>query len=155
MLVSSCLLGRNCKYNGGNNYNQSVVERLAEAEIIPVCPETLGGLSIPRSPSEIKGGSGQDVLSGRARVVDKKGTDISNYFISGAEKVLKRAERSGCRSALLKARSPSCGSQEIYDGSFSGRTKAGQGVTAALLVAAGIKLINEENLDKIGGRAKR
>ncbi|AGB40362.1 hypothetical protein Halha_0360 [Halobacteroides halobius DSM 5150] len=149
ILVSACLLGQNCKYNGGNNNNPKLQKLFKQEEIIPVCPEKLGGLAIPRPPAEIKGGRGEDVLRGQAKVVNKLGADITQEFIKGAQKTLKIAKQNDCKLAILKARSPSCGSQKIYDGSFVGEKKKGQGITAALLAQEGIKIINEEELNKL------
>lgn len=168
-LVSACLLGENCKYNGGNNRNQAVLDFCALArekgnEIIPVCPERMGGLSSPRPPCEIRGGSGEEVLAGRARVVNDREEDLTEAFLLGAEKTLATAleetERyylssiqAGAQSvgpmpvqAVLKARSPSCGKAAVYDGTFSGTIKEGNGVAAALLLKNGIPVITEEEI---------
>lgn len=149
VLVSSCLLGEDCKYNGENNYNQAVKEAVAGEEVISVCPESCGGLPIPRPPAEIKGGTGKEVWTGNARVVNEEGEDLTARFIKGARETLQQAKTNNCRFAILKARSPSCGSKEIYDGSFEGETKPGVGVTTALLEQEGIKVINEEELNKL------
>jgi len=111
---------------------------------LPVCPEKLGGLPMPRPPAEIQGGDGRDVLEGRARVVNREGMDVTPAFTAGARATLELARRHGIRIAILKERSPSCGSTAIYDGSFSGQTRSGQGVTAALLRSHGVKVFNEE-----------
>ncbi|GAB6099335.1 DUF523 domain-containing protein [Halanaerocella petrolearia] len=149
ILVSACLLGQNCKYNGGHNNNPKLKKLLAKEEIIPVCPERDGGLSIPRPSAEIKGGTGVDVLAGEAKVVDKFGKDVTGEFIKGAKNALQLARENNCQLAILKARSPSCGSARIYNGSFTEEKQEGQGVTTALLAREGIKVINEEELDKI------
>lgn len=149
ILVSACLLGANCKYNGENNLNYKLKELLEGEKIITVCPERFAGLSIPRPPSEIQGGDGRDVLEGRAKVRDKFEKDITEEFIKGAQKSLDLAEHKGCNLAILKARSPSCGSKQIYDGSFSGDKKEGVGVTTALLESKGIRVLNEEDIDEI------
>ena len=146
ILVSSCLLGENCKYDGGNTDNQELKALFSEEEFIAVCPEKLGGLKSPRPPAEIKGETGEDVLINEAQVVNEEGVDLTEEFLIGARKTLKKAIDNNCNLAILKARSPSCGSQEIYDGSFSGETKQGIGVTTALLQKAGIRVFNEENL---------
>lgn len=149
VLVSSCLLGENCKYNGGNNYEAAVKERLKATEVVAVCPERFGGLPIPRPPAEIKGGGGADVWTGQAKVVTEAGEDVTAQFIKGAQKTLELAQKHDCKLAVLKARSPSCGCRQIYDGRFSGQVKPGTGVTTALLVEQGIKVINEEEIDKL------
>jgi uncharacterized protein YbbK (DUF523 family) len=109
-----------------------------------VCPEVDGGLGTPRPPAEIVGGSGEDVLAGRARVVTSDGADVTDAYIAGAERALAAALRTGARAAVLKARSPSCGRGAIYDGTFSRTTTAGDGVTAALLRANGIDVVSDE-----------
>ena len=153
ILVSGCLLGENCKYNGGNNYEPEVAERFKSGEVVSVCPESFGELPIPRPPAEIKGGDGADVWTGQAKVVTEVGKEVTAQFIKGAQKTLELAQKHNCKLAVLKARSPSCGSQQIYDGSFSGQIKPGTGVTTALLVEQGIRVINEEETAEIGREA--
>ncbi len=149
ILVSACLLGEDCKYSGGNNYNHHVKKYLSGKEVIRVCPEVLGQLETPRAPAEIQGGDGYDVLAQDATVIDREGRDVTTNFITGAKKTLSFIESDKCKLAILKSRSPSCGSQEIYDGSFSGKKKKGVGVATALLEEAGIKVINEEEIDEL------
>lgn len=149
MLVSACLLGINCKYNGGNNCNSNIAEIKSKYNLIPVCPEQLGGCATPRLPAEIQAGEGKDVLEGKAKVVRKDGTDVSGEFIKGAEEVLKIAKFMNINRAILKARSPSCGKGSIYDGAFSGTLKKGNGVTAELLERHGIKVITEEEVEML------
>ncbi len=139
ILVSACLLGENCKYSGGNNKCDEIIELGKRHKLIPVCPECFGGLLIPRVPSEIKNG----------RVYAKTGEDLTEAFEDGAEKSLYVAEESGCQLAILKERSPSCGFGEIYDGSFSGKTIQGNGITAQLLYDHGIVILGETKIDKI------
>ena len=139
ILVSACLLGENCKYSGGNNKCDEIIELGKRHKLIPVCPECFGGLQIPRVPSEIKNG----------RVYAKTGEDLTEAFEDGAEKSLYVAEESGCQLAILKERSPSCGFGEIYDGSFSGKTIQGNGITAQLLYDHGIVILGETKIDKI------
>jgi uncharacterized protein YbbK (DUF523 family) len=115
-----------------------------------VCPEVDGGLGTPRPPAEILGGDGGDVLAGRARVITADGRDVTAAYLSGARRALETARRVGAERAILKSRSPSCGSDSIYDGSFAGRTRAGEGVTAALLRANGIQVSTEEELGAPG-----
>ncbi len=145
-LVSACLLGRNCRYDGGHKRNEAIVALAKRQKLIPVCPEELGGLPIPRPPSEISDGDGADVLAGKARVVSKLGEDVTPCFLSGANEVLKIAQAHNVKKAILKTRSPSCGCGEIYDGTFSGKTRAGDGVTTALLKLHGVEVVGEGDL---------
>ncbi len=146
ILVSACLLGIDCKYSGGNNCNSRVVKYLEGKQWIPICPEQLGGLTTPRTPAEIDLGDGNLVLEGKARVMTKDGRDVTQAFIKGAEESLKLAQLSEADTAILKARSPSCGHGQIYDGSFQRQPKPGSGVTAALLQKHGLKLLTEVDL---------
>lgn len=143
ILVSACLLGVNCKYDGKNNFTQSVLDVLKEKGIIPVCPEQLGGLTTPRVAAEIVDGDGLDVLENRAKVLRKDGVDVTRAFIKGAEETLYIARSMNCRQAILKAKSPSCGLGKIYDGSFSNTLRNGDGVTTALLKKNGIQVYVE------------
>lgn len=136
ILVSACLLGKNCKYNGGNNLNQGVLEFIEGHEIIGVCPEQLGGLSTPRLPAEIVDGV----------VTNKEGVCVDNEFRNGAQEALAAALEKKVDLAILQSRSPSCGVKEIYDGSFSGKKIKGQGVFAKLLSAHGIKVLDAEDV---------
>jgi uncharacterized protein YbbK (DUF523 family) len=145
-LVSACLCGINCKYNGGNNLNPYLLELWKKNQVIPVCPEELGGLSTPRCPAEIIGGSGEDVLQGRARVIDTNGNDLSRNFVQGALKTLELAYSNGAHSAIFKSRSPSCGAGSIYDGSFKSCLRSGDGVCTALLKQNGIKVFSDEDI---------
>ena len=135
LLISACLLGTNCKYNGGNNALPP--EKLTALEerfrLVPVCPEQAGGLPTPRLPSERRG----------EQVVNKAGEDVTEPFRRGAESALETARREGCRLALLKERSPSCGSGVIYDGSFTATVIPGDGVTAEMLKKSGITVCSE------------
>ncbi|MDD2509782.1 MAG: DUF523 domain-containing protein [Syntrophomonas sp.] len=148
-LISACLCGINCKYNGGNNFDPYFFDLWKNKQLIPVCPEELGGLSTPRCPAEIIGGSGEDVLRNQARVIDATGNDLSPYFVQGAYRALELARLGGVRSAILKSRSPSCGAGSIYDGSFNSRLRSGDGVSTALLKQNGIKVISDEDFDKV------
>jgi uncharacterized protein YbbK (DUF523 family) len=135
-LCSACLLGINCKYNAGNNRNDKILELAKKDILIPVCPEQLGGLSTPRTPSEIKSG----------KVITKDGKDITDAFVKGAEETLKIAKLFGIKEAILQQKSPSCGCGKIYDGSFSGKLIDGDGITTALLKKNKIKVISSEEL---------
>lgn len=144
ILVSACLLGINCKYNGNNNLNSKVIQ--LGSNIVPFCPEQLGGLETPRPPAEITGGDGNDVLQGKAKVITDTGKDVTANFITGAEMSAKLAEITKAKFAVLKANSPSCGVSCIYDGTFSHTKHYGDGVTSALLKQKGIKVITELDL---------
>lgn len=139
ILVSACLLGENCKYSGGNNKNDKVIALGKKHKLIPICPECFAQLPIPRPPAEIVGD----------KVFNKLGEDITEQFKDGAEKALYVAEEAGCQTAILKERSPSCGFGEIYDGSFTGKTIRGNGITAQLLYDNGITIYGESSVDKI------
>lgn len=148
IIVSACLLGENCKYNGKNNLNEELKIFLSDKDIISVCPEVMGGLSTPRLPAEIEyGKSSEDVIVSRAKIFNNEGKDVSTEFISGAEEVLEIAKLENVEIAILKEGSPSCGSNFIYDGTFSSVKKEGMGVTAKLLTENGITVISEKNFD--------
>lgn len=151
ILISACLLGRPVRYDGkGKRLDDLRLDRWeAEGRLVPMCPELAGGLHVPRSAAEITGGSGADVLAGRARVVTTTGEDVTEAFLMGAKAALDLARQNGCAHALLIDRSPSCGSLQIYDGSFSGRRLAGSGVTAALLAAHGIRVFADHEMDRL------
>ena len=140
ILVSACLLGENCKYSGGNNKNDEVIALADSFELIPVCPECFGGLTIPRLPSEIKGG----------RVYAKDGEDVTDAFVSGAEQTLYIAKETNAPCAVLKENSPSCGFGKIYDGTFSGNKIDGNGITAQLLFDNEIQIFGESQIKKMG-----
>ncbi|MDR5659615.1 DUF523 domain-containing protein [Serpentinicella sp. ANB-PHB4] len=148
ILVSACLMGVNCKYNGGNNLHR-VISGLQYNVLIPVCPEQLGGLTTPRKPAEIQGGEGKCVLEGKAKVITNDGDDVTKAFIKGASETLYIAKEVNAKLAILKARSPSCGIGEIYNGSFSSKLKKGDGVTTALLKQHKINIYNEINYKKL------
>jgi uncharacterized protein YbbK (DUF523 family) len=135
-LCSACLLGVKCRYNGQDARNKKVMALLKKEILIPICPEQLGGLPTPREPAEIKGG----------KVITKSGKDVTDNFKRGAKEVLKIAKMFGIKEAVLKQGSPSCGCGRIYDGTFSGKTIKGDGVTTALLKRNGIRVITEEDL---------
>lgn len=144
-MVSACLLGCDCKYSGGNNRNEDVINFLQGKEYIKVCPEVEGGLSTQREPSEILDGTGSDVLAGNSRVISKTGFDVTDNFVLGAQKILKEAILNKVKIAILKSKSPSCGCGIIYDGSFSGTIRQGNGVTAELLLKNGIDVCDESS----------
>ncbi|SCX17485.1 DUF523 domain-containing protein [Agrobacterium rosae] len=150
ILISACLLGHAVRYDGkGKPMSHPAIERWkAEGRLVTICPEMAGGMAVPRPPAEIeKNASGLDVLEGRARVFEITGGDVTTQFIAGARKALAFAKANDCAYALLIDGSPSCGSVAIYDGSFSGRKHAGNGVTAALLQQAGIAVYSDHQID--------
>lgn len=146
-LISACLLGIRCAWSGDDKYrNERAIELLKVETLIPVCPEQLGGLSTPRAPQEIQGGTGDDVLNGKCSVVNKNGQDVTRQFIRGAKETLKIATQFKVKEFIAKSGSPSCGCSQIYDGSFSGVLIDGDGVTTALLRRNRVKIIPEEDL---------
>ena len=136
IMVSACLAGENCKYSGGNNRNEKVLSLFAEHEVIPVCPEVLGGLPTPRAPSELRNGI----------VVNQSGVSVDREFRLGAEKCLEIALRERPDYIVLQSRSPSCGVRQRYDGTFSGKLITGPGVAAELLMRHGFRVVDVEEL---------
>jgi uncharacterized protein YbbK (DUF523 family) len=141
-LVSACLVGVNCNFEGENWLNPRLLEEFLKGDLFPVCPEVLGGLPVPRVPAEIQGGDGSDVLAGKAKVVNERGFDVTSQFVAGANAVLRIAQSVDAKEALLIEKSPSCGCGLIFDGTFSDKCVEGDGVTAALLKKSGIKVIS-------------
>lgn len=141
ILVSACLLGTPCRYDGGHKKNDTVLAFGDDpnVKLIPICPEKMGGLKSPREPSEQR----------ESRVFSRTGEDVTAQFELGAKKVLEIAKRYNCKCAILKERSPSCGKGEIYDGSFTGRLVPGDGISAALLMEHGVKVFGESELDRL------
>jgi uncharacterized protein YbbK (DUF523 family) len=139
--VSGCLAGIPCRYDGKSKPNAEVEEMVKVGEAKTFCPECLAGLKIPRSPSEIAGGDGLDVLSGKARVISEDGQDRTAEFILAAEKSLAFCKKHGITKVLMKAKSPSCGKTRIYDGTFSGTLRPGTGVAAAYLMQNGVEIV--------------
>lgn len=139
-VVSACLVGSCCRYDGSSRPDAGVQALAAAGEAVAACPECLGGLETPREPSEIVGGDGFDVLDGRARVMTRSGRDVTEQYLAGAEAFLGKMRQAGAEEAVLKARSPSCGVRQIYDGTHSGTLRPGPGVTAALLERAGMRV---------------
>lgn len=151
-IVSACFVGIHCRYDQRHNALEEIRRLVREGKAIPVCPEQEGGLPTPRNPAEIVGGDGEDVLDGKARVIDNRGNDVTEQFLAGARKALAVAQAVGAKQAILKERSPSCGSCMIYDGTFSGGKKPGVGVTAALLRRHGIEVVSEETMEDRSAR---
>ena len=140
ILISACLCGINCKYNGKNNYNEKALELVKSGKAIPICPEQLGGLTTTRNPSEIK------IIYNEVHVIDNKNNDITKEFKKGANEVLKLAKDLNVDKVILQSRSPSCGVGRIYDGSFTGKLINGNGVLAQLLIDNNIEVIDIESL---------
>ena len=138
VLVSACLLGMSCRYDGASRADPRVTALLKTHTLIPFCPEVMGGLPTPRAPAERRGG----------RIVTKSGDDVTAQYERGAREALRLARLYGCTLAILKERSPSCGHGVIHDGSFSGALTSGDGVTAALLLANGIDVIGESEVER-------
>jgi uncharacterized protein YbbK (DUF523 family) len=143
-LISACLAGCEVTWQGGSNLRERFIELVRTHRAIPVCPEQLGGLGTPRPPAEIVGGSGEDVLESRARVLTREGSDVTEHFLRGAREVLRLAELVHPELVILKERSPSCGVHSIYDGTFTGTQRAGCGVTTALLRRHGWSVASDE-----------
>lgn len=146
VLVSACLAGRACRFDGTASDDDVVGRLVAEGRAVLVCPEVDGGLPTPRPRAEIVGGDGGDVIAGRARVVTEGGEDVTAAYLAGAHRALAAARRAGATRAILKARSPSCGKGALYDGSFSGTLTVGDGVTAALLRTNGVEVVTDEEV---------
>lgn len=136
ILISACLLGAGCRYDGMQKEDRDALRLAEKYRLIPFCPEQAGGLATPRSPAEIRDG----------RVITREGNDVTAAYRRGAEEALRLARLFHCETAVLKERSPSCGSGEIHDGTFSGGLTAGDGVTAALLRAEGIRVLGESEI---------
>lgn len=148
ILVSSCLLGIFSKYDGGSNLQPLLAKYSHLGKFVPVCPEQLGGLSTPRLPVEIVDGCGGDVLDGKRQAVNKAGEDMSGPFCRGARELAGIAASFPVTAAILKERSPSCGVNVIYDGSFGHVIKPGQGVAACMLKRMGVPLYSEEDMNE-------
>lgn len=143
-LISACLTGENVRYDGKNSLQNKLKQLLETDQAVIICPEVSGGLSTPRLAAEIVGGDGHAVLKNQAKVIDTQGNNVSNEFILGAEKTLKLAQYYQVTHVILKANSPSCGSNLIYDGTFSGQKIQGKGVTTALLEQYGFIVMTED-----------
>lgn len=141
ILVSACLLGIECRYFGDGKENAAVIQLLEKYHLIPVCPEQLGGMPTPRNPVELKDG----------RAYDAEGRDFTVQFEKGAQETLRIAELFGCRAAVMKSKSPSCGCGMIYDCTFSGKLVPGNGKAAELLLKNGVQVCTEQDLSKLSG----
>lgn len=143
IFVSACLVGINCKYSGGNNFNEKVFNLVKEGKAIPICPEQLGGLQTPRNPAEIK------IINGKKCVIDNKNNEVTENFEKGAKEVLELAKKLNITKAILQPRSPSCGVGKIYNGNFNGELVNGNGILAELCIKNGIDVISSEDYKKI------
>ena len=132
--VSACLLGHNCKYNGGNNRSQKVLDYIEGHEVIPVCPEVAGGMPVPRVPVELRDG----------KAINREGEDVTEFFRSGVKQEMKKMQ--GIDLAILQSRSPSCGCKQIYDGTFTKTLIEGKGMFAQALAEAGIPMIDKDDV---------
>lgn len=139
VLVSACILGENCKYNGKNNFNAEIAELLKGREAVAVCPEALSGAGTPRPPAEIRNG----------KVYDINGRDIDESYRKGVERALKEFAQEDIVCAILQPRSPTCGVKEIYDGTFTGKLIEGRGIFARALADAGIPVFDADEVENI------
>ena len=140
ILVSACLIGINCKYSGGNNYNEKIFDLVKEGKAIPICPEQLGGLNTPRKPVELK------VINGKRYAIDNEGNDLTENFERGALEVLNLAKNLNINKAILQPRSPSCGVNKIYSGNFDNKLVDGNGILAELLKQNGIDVLTPNDI---------
>ena len=140
ILVSACLVGINCKYSGGNNYNKKVFDLVKEGKAIPICPEQLGGLSTPRNPVELK------FINGKRYAIDNQGNDVTENFESGAKQVLELVKNLNINKAILQPRSPSCGVGKIYSGNFDNELVDGDGILAELLKQNGVEVFTPDEV---------
>ncbi|KXB93865.1 hypothetical protein HMPREF3191_00205 [Veillonellaceae bacterium DNF00626] len=140
VLVSACFLGVKCKYNGGDNRNEAVIQFCRDKDVIAVCPEIRAGMPCPRIPAEIMNG----------KVIDKKGKDVDAIYRNGVARVMKDIQHQKIELAILKSRSPTCGVHEIYDGTFSGTCIPGEGLLAEALRKQGIPVIDEKEVERKG-----
>lgn len=138
ILVSACLVGINCKYNGKNNFNEKIFNLVKEGKAIPLCPEQLGGLLTPRVPCEIK------YVNGKRYVFNKDGIDVTENFLRGSKEVLEFVKRMNIDTAILQSRSPSCGIGKIYNGNFDGKLVDGNGILASMLIENGVTVISSD-----------
>ena len=138
ILVSACLLGENCKYNGGNNYNGAVAEFVRDKEVLPICPEMLAGMGCPRTPIEIVDGV----------LMDRDGRNVDAAMRAAVEMAMKQISSEKIQCAVLQSRSPTCGVNQVYDGSFTGKLIPGTGIFAQALKDAGYRVIDAEDVGK-------
>lgn len=139
ILVSACLIGINCKYNGKNNYNEKIFDLVKQGKAIPICPEQLGGLTTPRNPSEIK------IINGKKRVFTKEGKDVTKEFEKGALEVLNLIKTLNIKKVILKSKSPSCGYKKIYNGNFEGKLIEENGILTDILLKNNIEVLSSDD----------
>ena len=151
ILISACLLGNPVRYDGTDLFldHPLIKKWLDQGRLIAVCPEVEGGMSVPRAPAEIMDGDGKSVLGGKSRVMDSEGVDVTTLFIKGALKTLKMALDNDCVAAILTEHSPSCGSNKVYDGTFTKTKRDGVGVTTSMLEQNHIPVFNQEQLEDL------
>lgn len=145
-IISACLCGVNCKYNGENNLNERCLKLFKEGKAVLVCPEQLGGLATPRKPVELDS-TAREVVEGAGKAIDNEGIDVTKQFLDGAYETLKIAKELGANKAILKEGSPSCGANFVYDGTFTGNKIEGKGITAYILEQEGIEVFSDEDLE--------
>jgi len=145
IIVSACLIGIQCRYDGGTSLDETILPILSQDGYVPLCPEQLGGLSTPRLPSQIVTGSGEEVLNGTSHIIDAEGRDVTEHFLRGAREVARIARLMKIDTALMKEYSPSCGVLSIKRNDVAVR---GMGVTSALLASMGVTVISSERVDE-------
>jgi uncharacterized protein YbbK (DUF523 family) len=146
ILTSPCLIGIRTRWDEGCEEIEELMDLVRSGQAVFLCPEQLGGMTTPREPAEIESGkTAKDVLNGDARVLSNTGKDVTDQFVVGAHRILEFCQRLGVKVAILKSGSPSCGSQQTYDGSFTDTKVSGKGITAEVLEQNGIKVYNEKN----------
>lgn len=145
ILISACLCGVNCRYDGFIIENKLLKKLVIMNKAIPLCPEVLGGRGVPREPAEIIGGTADDVINGKAKIIDLSGKDITNEILTGVLYVVSAVKKMGIKSAILKTKSPTCGMGKIFDGTFSGKLIEGNGILTEALLKENIKVYTEDN----------
>lgn len=149
ILVSACLAGVKTRHDGTSKLVEKIQHLVSLRKAIPLCPEVMGGRPIPRTKTEIVGGSGSDVCMNTAKVMDEQGNDVTAQVMEGSKEFVKTVKRMGIKAVILKSKSPTCGYGRIYDGTFTRTLKDGDGVLAAMLELEGIKIYNEDNCDEL------
>lgn len=147
LLISACLIGEPVRYDGRSCLHSKLQHLFLNKKAHALCPELLGGFSTPRLPAEIVGGTGQDVLDGKAKITDSSGLDVTDLYLKGAYRTLEIAQQIKASYVVLKENSPSCGSQKIYNGTFRGEKITGVGITTALLQRHGFNVISENEIE--------
>ncbi|EHU2107745.1 DUF523 domain-containing protein [Acinetobacter baumannii] len=148
LLISACLIGEPVRYDGRSCLHTKLKQLFLNKKAHALCPELLGGFTTPRLPAEIVGGTGQDVLDGKAKILDSSGLDVTELYLKGAYRTLDIARQIQATCVVLKENSPSCGSQKIYNGTFQGEKITGVGITTALLQRHGFEVISENEIEE-------